>query len=43
VRNKLRDEKGNIKRNTTKIQKIIREYFENFFLFYILKTYIPKH
>jgi hypothetical protein len=27
--NKIRDEKGDITMNTKKIQKIIREYFEN--------------
>jgi hypothetical protein len=27
--NKIRDEKGDITTNTNKIQKIIREYFEN--------------
>jgi hypothetical protein len=29
--NKIRDEKGDITMNTKKIQKIIREYFENLY------------
>jgi hypothetical protein len=29
--NKIRDEKGDITTNTNKIQKIIREYFENLY------------
>jgi hypothetical protein len=29
--NKLRDEKGDITRNTNKIQRLIREYFQNLY------------
>jgi hypothetical protein len=29
--NKIRDEKGDITSNTNKIQRIIREYFENLY------------